>query len=536
MKTVSRRLDLILLITVAGAFTVIASQRLGTVPVPDLADEPFMLQTPYELLYEGKFAQGMYRFLGGNIENAWRSLEPGCLLTLSGFFKIFGFGLLQARAFNLAAAAGILVVVFFIARRLVDGRAGLAAVILLATDLTFLERSRMVRTDYAPALFAFLAFYLYEVAESRKNWRFYVASGLSAGIGVLGHPNVLYVVAAILLLMLLRRGFRVLKSKDLVLFATALCAVLAYTVISCLANYQDLRLQYRDDEVHFWIFSGRIWWQNILAEPDRYKAWYDGAGLTFPNLPLTVPHLFQALAAIALIYLVVRVLAGSRRIDDARVRILAPTLVAILFFALVSRKTIYYLVHVQPWLALCAGILLVDAFEALRRWCLQNARSARVLYRGLLFATGALLLVYGLLVARQTRRYLREVRNPELASFEEFKAVIRSVVPEGVCPVAVKAPVIWLAFPESDRCFATIEKRMLGSVDIDGKDYALVTLEKGPESWTRALIADHHLIARLIDSPYGDLSIYYTGINPDILKLEPVRYRFIGRMRGHTSY
>jgi hypothetical protein len=128
------------------------------------------------------------------------------------------------------------------------------------------------------------------------------------------------------------------------------------------------------------------------------------------------------------------------------------------------------------------------------------------------------------------------VRNPELASFEEFKGVIRSVVPGGVCPVAVKAPVIWLAFPESDRCFATIEKRMLGSVDIDGKDYALVTLEKGPESWTRGLIADHHLIARLIDSPYGDLSIYYTGINPDILKLEPVRYRFFGRMRGHTSY
>src|SRR5215471_9925561 len=207
MKTARWRLDLLLLFVLAGAFVVIASQRLGTVPVPDVSDEPFMLQTPYELLYEGKFAQGMYRFLGGNIENTWRSLEPGCMLMLSGFFKLFGYGLLQARAFNLAAAAGILIVVFFVGRMLVDWKAGLVAVGLLATDLTFLERSRMVRTDYAPALFAVLAFYLYELAESRKSWRFYVASGLSAGIGVLGHPNILYLVGAILLLMLLRRGF-----------------------------------------------------------------------------------------------------------------------------------------------------------------------------------------------------------------------------------------------------------------------------------------------------------------------------------------
>ena len=68
---------------------------------------------------------------------------------------------------------------------------------------------------------------------------------------------------------------------------------------------------------------------------------------------------------------------------------------------------------------------------------------------------------------------------------------------------------IWLAFPESDRCFATIEKRMLGLVDLSGKEYALVTKEKGPDNWARSLITGHHLIARLVDSPYGDLSVLH---------------------------
>ncbi len=536
-KEIIRHWDVLLMLAVVSAFTFVASQRLATAPVPDLADEPMMLQTPYELLYEGKFAQGMYRFLGGNIENSWRSLEPGVLLMLAGVFKIFGYGLLQARAFNLAAAVGILVILFFIGRRLVNEKAGFAAIVLLASDLTFLERSRMIRTDFVPAMFALLAFYLYEIAEGRKSWRLYAASGVSAGVGVLGHPNVLYVVGAILLLMLMRRGFKALVSKPLLQFILAMFAVLSYTIITDLLYYGELRLQYRDDEAHFGLLSGGwTWLSNILAEPERYAGWYTGAGLTFANVPLTLIHVFQALAAAGIVYLIGRALLGKRISADPRNRILLVTLVSILFFALISRKTNFYLVHIETWLALCAGILIADSFDAVRGWRSYNLRYAGLLSGILVTVALAGLVVYGFLLARQTRRYVREVRNPDLATFEEFKEVIRSVVPNGVCPVAVKAPVIWLAFPESDRCFATIEKRMLGSVDLSGKEYALVTKEKGPDNWARALIADHHLLARLIDSPYGDLSVYYTGSNPELLRLRPTIYQFSARLRGHTSY
>src|SRR5262249_21243960 len=156
-----------------------------------------------------------YRYLGGNIENFWHSFRPVYYLLLTGFFKIFGWGLTQGRVFNLIAAALTLVMVYFVGRRLFGWPAGLVAVVMLISDQTFFERSRMIRNDFPAAVFALLAFYLYELAEERRSGRLYIASGLAAGAGVMVHTNLLYLLVAIFLLMLLRRGARVFVEKPL---------------------------------------------------------------------------------------------------------------------------------------------------------------------------------------------------------------------------------------------------------------------------------------------------------------------------------
>jgi hypothetical protein len=163
---------------------------------------------------------------------------------------------------------------------------------------------------------------------------------------------------------------------------------------------------------------------------------------------------------------------------------------------------------------------------------------ARVLHKAAAAITAVAVIAFALQLARQNRRYLREVRNPELASFEELKWVLRSVVPEGVCSVAIKAPVFWLAFPEHDRCFATIEKRMMENLDIDGKDYAVLmpaAYHKNRLPETMALDAKYHLLAELKDTAYGAIRVYYTGSNQDYLALAPKTYYFFDQHRGHVS-
>ena len=535
--TLRHHLDLGLVALVIGGFVFVAAQRLGTVPVPDKGNEAFMLQVPYEILHRGKIAVPLWRYLGGNIENSWHSYRPVYFLTLSGFYKVFGLGLLQGRAFNLITAVITLLMVYLIGRRMFDWRIGLIAVLMLVSDVLFFERSRMLRDDFAAGMFALGAFYLYEIAEERKRGVLYFLSGLAIGAGLMCHLNMLYMVGAICLLMLMRHGFRLFASRKPYLFGLGVFAATAYEIIYDLVDYTNFRLQNRGDSAHFGFLAGWGWWKNLLEEPERYYEWYAGSGL-FSSTPRTLTHVFQFLFAVAFIYLIGRLVVSIRSrniINEPRVRVLFVTTIAMLFFAVMTRKVEYYTVNLSVWFALCVGILLSDALDGIARLRRAQMAPAKSLYRAGVVVVTLSVLAYGYLLAKQQRSYLREVRNPELASFEEFKEALRSLVPDGVCPVAVTAPVIAIAFPEADMCFASIEPRMMDLVDIDGKDYALLTRHKNPEHWENELTRTRYLLGELRNTPYGNLAVNYTGIDSKYLALQPRSYELFGRWRGHVS-
>jgi 4-amino-4-deoxy-L-arabinose transferase-like glycosyltransferase len=544
MKGLKSNLDFALVTVLIGGFVVLAAQRLGAVPVPE-GDEAFTLQVPYEMLVRGKLALPMLRYLGGNIENVWHSFTPVCFLLLSGFLKLFGLGVVQGRAFNLMTAVLTLLMVYFMGRKLFDWRAGLVAVVMLIGDQTFLERSRLLRNDYAAASFALLAYLLYEMAERRKSVRLLAASGLAAGAGVMCHTNILYMVAAICLLVVLREGWRAFRSKKLYVFAGSALVVMAYEIVYDAIDYKNFLIQNRGDDLHFRVLGYSGFWQNVLEEKSRYAKWYTG-GLMFPGLSQITLRVFQALMVLAIIYLVIYCARRINRVaiimSDPKVRVFIVTLVVVLFHAvIVSQKRIYYFAHLAPWFALCVGILARDGLDwisLLRRATVPHARLAH----GVAIALVALAVIgYGMQLARQYRDYSIKVRNPDLASFEEFTTVIRSIVPDELCPVAVKNPSVWLAFPEMDRCFATIEGRMKEDLDIDGKEYALVTrpnfsLDRDAkrEGSEDSRLGNYHLLGEMRETPYGSLLVYYTGKDPRYLAIEPKHYQFFGEMRGHS--
>lgn len=532
-----RNFDLALAALVIAGFAFVAAQRLATVPVYE-TDEAYTLQVPYEMLNRGKLALPMYRYLGGNIENVWHSLTPVFFVILSGFLKLFGFGVLQGRVFNLITVVLTLWMVYLIGRRLFDWRVGLIAVVMITSDQTVLERSRLLRNDYAAEALALLAFFLYEAAARRKSGKLYVASGLAAGAGVMCHTSTLYMFGAICLLMLLTEGWRVLASKKVYQFAAGTFAVMSYEVVYDIIDYKNLLTQYRGDEQHFGVLSLAGWWGNLLEEPTRYVRWYTAYDVTFWNVPRTLLHLFQFLSIIAVIYLIARCVRHIKRgnaLSEPRARLLIVTVVMLLFFANITHKAGYYNAHLVTWFGLCVGVMIVDGASLIARWCLRQTKSGRLMYRAAAAAAALGAVAYGALLVRQQATYLKEVRNPALASFEEVKSVLRGLVPDELCPVVVKAPAIWLAFPEKDRCFANIERRMAEAVDIDGKDYALLVRPKSPDFWARDLVQDPYLLGELTDTPYGNFLVYYTGTDPRFMPVEPKRYYFFRRWSGYVT-
>jgi 4-amino-4-deoxy-L-arabinose transferase-like glycosyltransferase len=533
--TLKPRLDLVLVALVIGGFVFVAAQKLATVPVYE-TDESYTLQVPYEILNRGKLALPMYRYLGGNIENVWHSLTPVFFVILTGFLKLVGFGVFQGRVFNLITVILTLWMVYLIGRRLFDWRVGLIAVVMITSDQTVLERSRLLRNDYAAEALALLAFYLYEAAARRKSGWLYGASGLAAGAGVMCHTSILYMLVAICLLMLLTEGWKVFASKKLYQFAAGAFAVMSYEVVYDILDYPRFLMQYRGDEHHFGILSFEGWWANLLDEPTRYVRWYTASDVTFWNVPRTLLHLFQLLSIIAVVYLICRCAFHIRRgkaLGEPRVRLLIVTVVMLLFFANFAHKMGFYNAHLVTWFGLGVGVFVVDGAKYIGRWRSNQPEgliTAAVAVAGVLCAFG-----YGALLVRQQAIYLMEVCNPALASFEEMTRVLRDLVPEGLCPVAVKAPVIWLAFPEKDRCFANIERRMAEAVDIDGKDFALLVRPKTPDFWARDLVRNPALLGELSDTPYGNFLVYYTGTDPRFMPTEPQRYYFFRPWSGYVT-
>ena len=540
IKVLKQNLDFLLFALIVAAFVTVAAQGLGAVPLPD-SDEVMTLQVPYEILHHGKLAFPMYRFLGGNIENAWHSYTPVFFAILSGFMKLFGWGLTQGRAFNLMTAALVLLMLYLIARRLFDSQVGLIATVFVISDPVFLARSRLARNDMLAAAFGLLAYYLYEKAEEQKANRYYFASGLAAGAGVMCHTNLLYIFAVIAALMLLRRGWRLLKSREPYLFAAGALVVMSYEILYDIIDYQNFILQNRKDEIHFRVLGFWGWWHNLLAEPARYIDWFNARGTRFrPETALL--HVFLLMTLVAIIYLaawcVIR-MKQSGAMSEPRVRALVATVVVALFFALVTqRKVTQYVVHLSPWFALCVGVLIRDGMAAIAKLSERRWRWAKAAYSTSLVLAVLVFAVYGYELIKQNEKHLVEARNPNVATFDEIKEALTSIVPDGVCPASIGSAYLWLAFPEFDQCyFAQMEARLDEPLDLDGKEYAIIVqpkLNARLEKLTGGA-EKYHLLGELRKTAYGTFNVYYTGTNPRYLSIEPKHYYFFGHGRGRVS-
>jgi len=146
---------------------------------------------------------------------------------------------------------------------------------------------------------------------------------------------------------------------------------------------------------------------------------------------------------------------------------------------------------------------------------------------------------YGYELAKQNRNYLANVRRSDQTSFEDLKAVLRSVVPDDLCPASIASGYLWLAFPERDDCyFAYMEAALDESLQLEGKEYALILkpkFEGRVAKLTGAGFEKFHLLAELDRTAYGNFAVYYTGNDPRFLQLLPKRFYFFGRQSGYVS-
>lgn len=125
---------------------------------------------------------------------------PVYLVLLAVSFKLFGFGIIQARMVSIVLGFFTVLFTYLFGRDLYNKRVGLIASLLLISNPLFFFVSRDARMDIAVACFTLIALYFLLLAFKKSKNTYYFYSGFFAMLSLLSHPNGLFGIISIVLI------------------------------------------------------------------------------------------------------------------------------------------------------------------------------------------------------------------------------------------------------------------------------------------------------------------------------------------------
>lgn len=182
----SRLIRIWILFFILICFVFLASVRLHLYPHP-WSDEALYIDVAYNLLKEGKLGTSLYSQVLKQSERLYSNM-PGLMLLIAATFKIFGDGLLQARALSVAFGTVAVVLTYILGKRFWGWRVGLVAAALMVANHLVIENSRTVLPEMPTLALGLtaLALYLFALKAGRPIW--FGLSGLASSLACLFHP------------------------------------------------------------------------------------------------------------------------------------------------------------------------------------------------------------------------------------------------------------------------------------------------------------------------------------------------------------
>ncbi len=134
-----------------------------------------------------------------NIDHFTYWQPPVYLLLLAASFKLFGFGITQARLVSIILSIFTVLFTYLLGTELYNKKLGLIGSILLISNPLFFFISRDARMDIAVACFTLISLYFLLIVFKKPKNSYYFYSGLFAMLSLLSHPNGLYGIFSIIL-------------------------------------------------------------------------------------------------------------------------------------------------------------------------------------------------------------------------------------------------------------------------------------------------------------------------------------------------
>jgi 4-amino-4-deoxy-L-arabinose transferase-like glycosyltransferase len=383
-------------------------------------DEAWFSNPAYALITLGKLGTTMK---AGTIANYTYWQPPVYLLLLAGSFKLFGFGLTQARMVSVFLGFLTVLFTYLLGKRLYNKRIGLLASLLLIANPLFFYTSRQVRMDIAVACFTLIALYYIYIALKDSKPVFYFISSFFAMLALLSHPNGLMGIIAIVLIILVYKvdlkGFKFnLKLKEIIFFISGIILPLVPYLYYISLDFPEFKGQFMSNIGG----SPSNPLMNIISEPTRYTL-----VLTYFNGIEGILLKFMLATGIILTIWGLIYILKDRRFSEKFLMIILLTHLILLTVVVSDKLNFWYLTMILPyWM-----ILIVLPFKNKINFKDKGLKSTFLKLLLITFLIANSFGIYHILSTSNGYNYL-QIENE-----------VQKYIPEG--SVVVGEPAYWIA-------------------------------------------------------------------------------------------
>jgi len=206
------KLIIYLLLAVYGAvFFSMHLYSLDKAPNAVFIDEPWLSDAALQFLKNGRFGFSIFGDLYGLDKNV--GFGNIHLFAEAMMFKLFGFGLYQARLVSFLSGLLLIWFTYLLGKKLYDRRTGIMSVVLFSLSGMFVNVSHLARQDMMLALFMAASLYLYLLAKEKRSRILYFITGLLLALSLDVHLNGVAMIICIGVLFLWEYKSKVFKEK-----------------------------------------------------------------------------------------------------------------------------------------------------------------------------------------------------------------------------------------------------------------------------------------------------------------------------------
>jgi 4-amino-4-deoxy-L-arabinose transferase-like glycosyltransferase len=425
-------------------------------------DEPWLSDAALNFTRTGHFTPTMFRGMHYNLEGKyqWSFYD----LLLAAVFKIFGFGLYQARFLSFLSGVSALALLFLLGKQLYNSQVGILAAILFAFSPIY-HVGRIARPEMLLTAFTLAALYLCFLGLQRDSPIFYCLSGLISLLSGDVHLNGVMVLATVGILCLTQPKTSLMKGRAVGFYLLGVIVGVIYWLLAHGPILTELAIE---GYVGSSLISS---WAFMQLKLQYFGSYFHGGS-------------FQYVSVLSSFMLVSLVGIGIRR-QAADTFLLTSIAAFIPFYLFVFVNTLsLYLAYLFPLLYLAVSAFIYDSIQSTTR----SSRATTMMRKRGLVGVGMLIILLGLAMAKGIAEIKEGLRYRNAGGYDGYIEKLKVYIPANAVvmgqptwfygfytqPYYADRYFAWIAHTRHDQVREKLGRSFKEAIEQAGVEYLLV--------------------------------------------------------------